>query len=134
MSSTHKSNSMNRVPGLSLGKFKSPDAVELCQRLQALHCHQPPEDPEAAFIRIGIEDPYGDLVHVVETTRLTEAVKVFETLADFGLVPGHGRCRAADGRTLVRTYRQPVRQAALPSSRPLATPDLGSAEADALAL
>ncbi len=73
----------------------------------ALQERQPPADPGARPILIGIEDGYGDLVHVVETTRLIEAVRVFELLSDYGLVPGHGRCRASDGRTLMRTYRRP---------------------------
>lgn len=84
--------------------------MELRRRLLELQRRQPPADPEARPIRIGIEDAYGDLVHVVETTRLTEAVKVFELLADAGLVPSHGRCRASDGRTLTRTYRWPDAQ------------------------
>ena len=107
MSSTHKSKSALRVPALSLGEVSWPDCIELRQRLNELHRRQPPADPGATPIRIGIEDPYGDLAHVIETTRLTEAVKVFETLADHGLVPSHGRCRTSDGRTLVRTYRLP---------------------------
>ena len=107
MSSTHQSKIALRVPELSLGTVAWPDCIELRQRLLELQRHQPPADPEARPIRIGIEDSYGDLVYVVETTRLTEAVKVFELLSDAGLVPGHGRCRASDGRTLVRTYRWP---------------------------
>ena len=110
MSSTHQSKFTSRAPELSLGAFDWPESIALRQRLQELHRRQPPDDPAAAPIRIGIEDPYGDLAHVVETTRLTEAVRVFEILADFGLVPGHGRCRATDGRTLMCTYRQPARQ------------------------
>lgn len=94
------------MPALPLGAITGDDYVELCQRLQELQRRQPPADPQATPIRIGVEDAYGDLVHVVETTRLTEAVKVFELLSDFGLVPGHGRCRSSDGRVLVRTYRQ----------------------------
>jgi hypothetical protein len=106
MSSTQKSKFVPRVPELLAGEITWPECIELRERLHDIHRRQPPGDPEAKPIRIGIEDPYGDLAHVVETTRLTEAVKVFETLADYGLVPGHGRCRTSDGRTLVRTYRQ----------------------------
>ena len=116
MSSTHKSKTALRVPALSLGVFTWPDWMELRQRLQELQRHQLPADPQATPIRIGIEDAYGDLVYVVETTRLTEAVKVFETLTDFGLVPGHGRCRTSDGRTLVRTYRRPDVQPPVPAA------------------
>jgi hypothetical protein len=115
MSSTHKSKIAHRLPELSLGAFTWPDLIELRRLLQELRRHHPPADPEATPIRIGIEDRYGDLVHVVETTRLTEAVKVFELLSDFGLVPGHGRCRASDGRTLVRTYRWPSAQPLAPA-------------------
>ncbi|WP_298236016.1 hypothetical protein [uncultured Azohydromonas sp.] len=110
MSSTHKSKIAFRVPELSLGTINWPDCIELRLRLLELQRHQPPADPEARPIRIGIEDGYGDLVHVVETTRLTEAVKVFELLSESGLVPSHGRCRASDGRTLTRTYRWPDAQ------------------------
>lgn len=110
MSSTHKSRIALRVPELSLGTIDWPGCVELRRRLLELQRRQPPADPEARPIRIGIEDGYGDLVHVVETTRLTEAVKVFELLSDVGLVPSHGRCRASDGRTLTRTYRWPDAQ------------------------
>ena len=110
MSSTHKSKIAPRIPALSLGAFTWPDCAELRRRLQELQRQQPPADPQAAPIRIGVEDAYGDLVHVVETTRLTEAVKVFELLADAGLVPSHGRCRTSDGRTLTRTYRWPDAQ------------------------
>jgi hypothetical protein len=107
MSSTQKSSTVRRVPELSVSKISLPDGTELGQRLRDLQRRQPPVDPQTKPIRIGIEDPSGDLAQVIETTRLTEAVKVFEILADFGLVPGHGRCRTSDGRTLVRTYRQP---------------------------
>lgn len=107
MSSTHKSKSVLRIPEPSLGKITLPDCAELCRRLSRLRLRRPAAEPGAQPIRIGTEDPYGDLTHVVQSTRLTEAVKVFETLADFGLVPGHGRSRACDARSRVRTYRQP---------------------------
>jgi hypothetical protein len=111
MISTQKSKPVSRVLEWSLGEIRLPDWVELRQRLHEIQRRQLPADPEAKPMRIGIEDPYGDLAHVIETTRLTEAVKVFETLADFGWVPNHGRCCTSDGRTLVRTYRQPYKQA-----------------------
>ncbi|WP_029001437.1 hypothetical protein [Azohydromonas australica] len=110
MSSTQKSRIALRVPELSLGTINWPGCIELRLRLLEIQRRQPPADPEAKPIRIGIEDAYGDLVHVVETTRLTEAVKVFELLSDAGLVPSHGRCRTSDGRTLTRTYRWPDAQ------------------------
>lgn len=97
------------MPELSLGEVAWPENRMLRQRLRELQRTQLPANPEAPTMRIGVEDPYGDLAHVIETTRLSEAVKVFETLAELGLVPGHGRCRASDGRMLVRTYRQPTR-------------------------
>jgi hypothetical protein len=105
MSSTDKHKPFHRVPQLSFVEIDWPDGPELRRRLHDLQRHHLPETPGAQPLRIGVEDACGDLAHVIETTRLTEAVKVFETLADFGLVPGHGRCRASDGRTLVRTYR-----------------------------
>lgn len=109
MSSTHNSKTLFRLPALSASEITLPVCAELRRRLSRLRLSQLPAQPGTQPMRIGIEDPYGDLAHVVETTRLTEAVMVFETLADFGLVPGHGRCRASDGRLLVRTYRQPLR-------------------------
>lgn len=110
MSSTHKSRIALRVPELSPGTISWPGCIDLRRRLLELQRRQPPPDPEVKPIRIGIEDGYGDLVHVVETTRLTEAVKVFELLSDAGLVPSQGRCRTSDGRTLTRTYRWPDAQ------------------------
>ena len=110
MSSTQKSKSPHRIPELSPCSITWPGCIELLRRLLALQERQPPADPEARPIRIGIEDGYGDLMHVVETTRLIEAVRVFEMLSDYGLVPSHGRCRASDGRMLMRTYRWPGTQ------------------------
>lgn len=128
MSSTHKSRIALRVPELSLGTIDWPGCVELRRRLLELQRRQPPADPEARPLRIGIEDAYGDLVHVVETTRLTEAVKVFELLCDSGLVPSHGRCRTSDGRTLTRTYRWPDAQnLASPAMAPGAAQRAGGA-------
>lgn len=110
MSSTQKHKSLARVPELSFGEIEWPDRAEMRQRLRGLQRHPLPQDPDAQPLRIGVEDAYGDLAHVIETTRLSEAVRVFETLSDLGLVPGHGhgRCRASDGRTLMRTYRPPT--------------------------
>lgn len=105
MTLTLKDRTASRLPELSLGEIELPRSIELRHRLLDLQRRQPPANPDVPPIRIGIEDAYGDVAHVVETTRLTEAVKVFEVLADFGLQPGHGRCRTSDGRTLVRTYR-----------------------------
>jgi hypothetical protein len=135
MSSTHKSKTAIRVPALSLGVFTWPEWMDLRQRLQEFQRHQLPADAQATPIRIGIEDAYGDLVYVVETTRLTEAVKVYEMLSDFGLVPGHGRCRTHDGRTLVRTYRRPDAQpsALLPLAE-IAAERLSSPAASAISL
>lgn len=111
MSSAQKHKSFARVPELSFGEIEWPERAELRQRLRGLQRHPLPQDPDAVPLRIGVEDAYGDLAHVIETTRLSEAVRVFETLSDLGLVPGHGRCRASDGRTLMRTYRPPTAMA-----------------------
>ena len=46
-----------------------------------------PVDNQAGTIRIGIEGPAGTLYRVIETSSLVEAVRVFETLTDLGLVP-----------------------------------------------
>jgi hypothetical protein len=98
---------MLRIPDLLLGKLTSPGCIELRRRLRDLRRRQPPADPSVPSICIGLENAQGDLVDVVETTRLVEAVKVFEILGECGWEPGRGRCRAGDGRTLTRTYRQP---------------------------
>lgn len=55
-------------------------------------------------MRIGIADADGELLHVVETPSLSEAVKVFELLGDCGLEPREGRHRGPDGRRLTRLY------------------------------
>lgn len=80
------------------------DCTELRRRLSELHEQQPPDDPSTPPIRIGIEDAQGALVHVVEASRLMEAVKVFEVLGDYGLEPREGRHRTQDGRRLTRLY------------------------------
>ncbi|NML17263.1 hypothetical protein [Azohydromonas caseinilytica] len=80
------------------------DCTELRRRLSELHEQQPPADPATPSIRIGIEDAEGALVHVVEASRLVEAVKVFEVLGDYGLEPRNGRHRTQDGRRLTRLY------------------------------
>jgi hypothetical protein len=79
------------------------DRTELRRRLNELHAQQPPADPSVPAMRIGIEDE-GELVQVVEVVRLTEAVKVFEMLGDFGLEPREGRHRSDDGKSLTRLY------------------------------
>jgi hypothetical protein len=98
---------MPRIPELFLSKTAMPDCIELRRRLRELRRRQPPADPSAPSIRIGLENTQGDLVDVVETTGLVEAVKVFEILGECGWEPGRGHCRASDGRALTRTYREP---------------------------
>ncbi|NML16367.1 hypothetical protein [Azohydromonas caseinilytica] len=83
----------------------SPACSELRRRLGALQRQQPPSDPTAQVMRIGIEDAQGALMHVVETTRLVEAVRVFELLGELGWEPRNERCRGHDGRPLTRNYR-----------------------------
>ena len=83
--------------------FSSLNRAELRRRLNELHAQQPPADPSTPAMRIGIEDERG-LVQVVEVVRITEAVKVFEVLGDFGLEPRQGRHRSGDGRRLTRLY------------------------------
>ncbi len=83
--------------------ISSLDRAELRRRLNELHEQQPPADPSTPAMRIGIEEQ-GELVQVVEVARLTEAVKVFEMLGDFGLEPRQGRHRSDDGRRLTRLY------------------------------
>ena len=92
--------SLEPVPGAV-----SPACNELRRRLGDLRHLQPPSDPTARAIRIGIEDAQGALVHVVETTRLVEAVRVFELLGELGWEPRNDRCRGDDGRPLTRSYR-----------------------------
>lgn len=84
----------------------SPACLELCRRLGDLQMRRAPADPTARAIRIGIEDEQGALMHVVETTRLVEAVKVFELLGELGWLPREGRSRGSDGRPLTRSYRR----------------------------
>jgi hypothetical protein len=79
--------------------------MELRRRLGDLQVRRAPADPTAQAIRIGIEDEQGALMDVVETTRLVEAVKVFELLGELGWQPREGRGRGRDGRPLVRSYR-----------------------------
>ncbi|WP_157270999.1 hypothetical protein [Azohydromonas aeria] len=80
------------------------DAAALRRRLDDLHEKQPPADPAVPPLRIGIADADGELLHVVETARLLEAVQVFEVLGDYGLEPRGGRHRTRDGRRLTRLY------------------------------
>lgn len=82
------------------------DRAELCRRLNELHAQQPPADPSTPAMRIGIEEQ-GELVQVLEVARITEAVKVFEMLGDFGLEPRQGRHHSHDGRRLTRLYASP---------------------------
>lgn len=84
----------------------SPACLELRRRLGDLQFHRAPADPTARAIRIGIEDEQGALMHVVETTRLVEAVKVFELLGELGWRPSEGRSRGNDGQPLTRSYRR----------------------------
>lgn len=83
--------------------FSSLDRAELRRRLNELHAQQPPADPSTPAMRIGIEEQ-GELVQVLEVARITEAVKVFEMLGDFGLEPRQGRHHSHDGRRLTRLY------------------------------
>jgi hypothetical protein len=62
----------------------NPNLPELHRRLCELHKQQPADDPASPAMRIGIEDEAGELIEVVETTRLVQAVRVFELLGEFG--------------------------------------------------
>jgi hypothetical protein len=84
-----------------------PDGTALCRRLRNLCDEQPLADPLGPAIRIGIEDAQGSLVHVVTTTSIVQAVRVFEILSDFDLTPCEGRRRTEDGFLLTRVYCQP---------------------------
>jgi hypothetical protein len=46
-------------------------------------------------------------VHVITTTSIVQAVRVFEILGEFGLTPCDGRRRTEDGLLLTRVYCQP---------------------------
>lgn len=83
----------------------SPACLELRRRLGNLAVRKTPADPTARAIRIGIEDEQGALLDVIETTRLVEAVKVFEVLGELGWTPRAGQRRGSDGRPLTRSYR-----------------------------
>jgi hypothetical protein len=96
---------MHALSEPSLDAAASPACLELRRRLDALQVRRAPADPTARAMRIGIEDAQGSLMHVVETTRLVEAVKVFELLGELGWTPREGRYRGSDGRPLTRSYR-----------------------------
>ena len=78
--------------------------AELRRRLSELHEREPQLNPAAPVMRIGIADADGELLHVVETSSLIKAVKVFEMLGDYGLEPCEGRHHSQDGRRLTRLY------------------------------
>jgi hypothetical protein len=84
-----------------------PNCTALCRRLRNLCDEQPLTDPLGPAIRIGIEDAQGSLVHVITTTSIVQAVRVFEILGEFGLTPCDGRRRTEDGLLLTRVYCQP---------------------------
>jgi hypothetical protein len=84
--------------------FPHLDRAGLCRRLSELHEHRPLANPDMPAMRIGIADLDGEMVHVVETPSLSEAVKVFEVLGDYGLAPRQGRHHTRDGRRLTRLY------------------------------
>jgi hypothetical protein len=96
---------MHAISAPALDSTATPACLELRRRLEGLELHCAPDDPEARAIRIGIEDERGLLMHVVETTRLVEAIKVFELLGELGWLPREGRSRGYDGRPLTRSYR-----------------------------
>lgn len=80
------------------------DPAALRRRLGELQAPRPLADPATPAMRIGIADAEGELLHVVETASLSQAVKVFELLGDLGLEPCEGRHRSPDGRRLTRLY------------------------------
>lgn len=96
---------MHALSTPALDRAVSPACLELWRRLEGLELRRPPADPEARAIRIGIEDERGALMRVVETTRLVEAIRVFELLGELGWMPREGRSRGLDGRPLTRSYR-----------------------------
>jgi hypothetical protein len=83
-----------------------PECAALYRRLRDLDDKQPLAEPRGPAIRIGIEDAQGSLVHVVRTTSVVQAVRVFEILGEFGLTPCERRCCTEDGLLLTRVYRQ----------------------------
>ena len=60
----------------------------LAARLRVLSA---PLDEGRAPMRLGIQGPQGGLYRIIETTSLIEAVRLFETLHDFGLRAMGGR-------------------------------------------
>ena len=83
-----------------------PECSALCRRLRDLCNQQPLAEPLRPAIHIGIEDAHGSIVHVVRTTSIVQAVRVFEILGEFGLTPCKGRRRTEDGLPLTSVYRQ----------------------------
>jgi hypothetical protein len=84
-----------------------PDHAALYRRLRDICGQRPLGEPFGPAICIGIEDEQGSLVHVVRTTSIVQAVRVFELLREFGLTPCEGRRRTEDGLPLTRVYCQP---------------------------
>jgi len=82
-----------------------PSAIDdiLMERLRPLSV---PIDPSVPAIRVGVEGPDGKLYRVIETPSLVEAVRVFETLNDLGLVPRE-RSRAGGAAGHMRVFRAP---------------------------
>lgn len=70
----------------------------LVARLSALRTPVGNEHPP---IRLGLEGPQGELYRLIETSSLVEAIRVFETLREFGLRAG-GRGRDAAKQPLTR--------------------------------
>jgi hypothetical protein len=85
---------------------ESQDYTALYRRLSDICGQRPLAKPFAPAICVGIVDAQGSLVHVVRTTSIVQAVRVFELLGEFDLTPCEGRRRTEDGLPLTRVYRQ----------------------------
>lgn len=85
---------------------------ELCRRLDGLRHERLPQASAADAICIGLADARGEIVHVVRTLRLVEALKVVELLVNAGWVPVQDRSAIGDEDGLMRVYRRPVRDTA----------------------
>jgi hypothetical protein len=80
--------------------------AELRRRLCKLREQRLEDEPALPAMRIGIEDEAGELVDVVETSRIVNAVRVFELLGELGFERCSAHRSAGKGHRLTCVYAQ----------------------------